>query len=156
MSPLFLHEHPMSKCNIPVVDLLPHEPPMVLLDSVVDSGDDFAAAEVTVQSDKPFFVEGKGIQSYVGIEYMAQTCGVFAGLQCKAMGKPVALGFLLGTRNFHANVGWFKIGQRLIITIKENFRHEAMAVFDCRIECEGQELATARLNLYQSEEVGTE
>ncbi len=135
-----------------VGDLLPHAPPMVLLDNVLGWDQGKVAATVIIHANSPFFVENRGVPSYVGLEYMAQTCGVYAGLEANAHGKPVRLGFLLGTRNYHASKDWFSVGDRLVIEAVEMFRQEGMGVFDCRITCGDDEVAAAQLSLYQPED----
>jgi len=135
-----------------ISDLLPHEPPMVLLDHIEDCGSDYVTTKIVIEKTSPFFVKNCGVRSYVGIEYMAQTCGVFAGLQSKEHDNPISLGFLLGTRNFNVKKPWFKLGESLYIHVKEIFRQEQMGVFDCCIKDGKVSVATAQLNLYQSDE----
>ena len=65
---------------------------------------------------------------------------------------PVRIGYLLGTRNFHAETGWFPPGMRLVVHADEVFRDEPMGVFSCRIEAAGRMLETAQLNVYQPPE----
>jgi len=142
----------MRPCVIPVADLLPHAAPMVLLDAVLGWDHGQARAVVSIRSDSPFCEPGQGVPAHVGIEYMAQTCGVYAGLEATSQGLPLRLGYLLGTRRFQAAVGWFREGDRLEISVAEVFRDQSMGVFDCRIDCAGREVAAARLNLYQPED----
>ncbi len=101
------------------------------------------------------FIENDGIPAYVGLEYMAQTCGVYAGIEALNLGQPVRLGFLLGTRNFHASANWFCSGDRLVVDATETYRHETMGVFDCRITLNATEVASAQLNLYQPEDASS-
>lgn len=135
-----------------VADLLPHGPPMVLLDAVVDETDASLTAAVTIRPDSPFGVAGEGVPAHVGIEYMAQACGVFAGLQAQRTGLPVRLGFLLGTRRYHASVPWLRVGWRLTVTVTAVFREGQMGVFDCRIRHEATEIAAAQITLYQPDD----
>lgn len=143
----------MIKLDFVVADLLPHESPMVLLDYVQASGADYVMTAVQIESGKPFFVDGHGVPTYVGLEYMAQSCGVFAGIQSQIHNRPIALGFLLGTRNYHVAQAWFVPGCTIMISVKETFRQDQMGVFDCHIECDDVTLGTAQLSLYQSNEV---
>ena len=62
---------------------------------------------------------------------------------------PVKIGFLLGTRMCRVMTPWFRIGDRLLISASLVFRDEQMAVFDCRIEIDGQLAAEAQLKVYQ-------
>lgn len=145
----------MQKCSYTIRELLPHAPPMVLLDEVLEWDQGRVTAALTIRPGIPFFTEDgeSGVPSYVGLEYMAQTCGAYAGLEALTHGQPVRLGFLLGTRNYHAAVGRFRAGETLRITAQEMLRQEFMGVFDCRIICNDAEIASAQLNLYQPEDV---
>lgn len=142
-------------CLRSIVDLLPHKPPMVLIDGVLGWDDGCLEAEVVIRPDSPFFREGKGVPVHVGIEYMAQACGAFAGLEAVEAGDSVRIGFLLGTRRYRATTDWFTVGMRLTITVVEVFRDGSMGVFDCSISSGGSDLASAQLNVYQPEDAQT-
>ncbi|HLN26004.1 MAG TPA: hotdog family protein [Patescibacteria group bacterium] len=142
----------MRPCATPIADLLPHAPPMVLLDDVLGWDQGQVRVAVTIRPDSPFCESGRGVPAHVGIEYMAQACGVYAGLEGLSLGLPVRLGYLLGTRRFQAAVSWFRLGERLEISVTEVFRDQSMGVFDCRIDCAGCEVAAAQLNVYQPED----
>ena len=139
----------MRACSYPIVDLLPHKPPMVLLDRVLAWDDGALEAEVEIRLGIPFYRESFGVPAHIGIEYMAQACGAYVGLEAKTTSQPVRLGFLLGTRHYRATVAYFRDGERLSIHIQQILREMEIGVFDCRITAAGEELATARLNLYQ-------
>lgn len=132
-----------------IADVLPHGPSMVLLDEVVENTDDSLTAAVTIRPDSPFGVAGEGVPAHVGIEYMAQACGAFAGLQAHRTGLPVRLGFLLGTRRYQALVPWLRVGWRLTVTATVVFREGQMGVFDCRIHHDETEVAAAQISVYQ-------
>ena len=138
----------MQPCSYAAVDLLPHKPPMVLIDAVRAWGEGRLEATVAVRPGISFFVPEQGVPAYVGMEYMAQACGAYAGLQAMVAGEPVRVGLLLGTRRYLAQVGWFEPGQALDIKIVELFRDGSIGMFDCRIEHEGRTLATAQLSVY--------
>jgi predicted hotdog family 3-hydroxylacyl-ACP dehydratase len=82
--------------DIEVAELLPHDGNMVLLDGVVDYDQESLVAEVVVRDDG-LFGDGKTIPAWIGIEYMAQTVAAHGGMMCHLVGKPINLGFLLGT-----------------------------------------------------------
>lgn len=141
----------MRPCLHPVVDLLPHRPPMVLLDRIEGWEDRRLAAVVGIRGDSPFFQPDRGVPAYIGIEYMAQSCAAYAGLEAVNAGCPVRIGYLLGTRRYLCKVLWFAPGQQLKVEISELFRDRVIGVFDCRIICEGREMAAAQLTVYQPE-----
>jgi predicted hotdog family 3-hydroxylacyl-ACP dehydratase len=135
-------------CPYPVVDLLPHKPPMVLIDEVRDWDQGRLEASVAIRPGIPFYDSAHGVPAHVGIEYMAQACGAYAGLEAVTAGQPVRIGLLLGTRRYLSAVSWFEPGQQLLVRILELFRDGSIGMFDCRIECEGRELASAQLSVY--------
>lgn len=142
----------MRPCPYPMADLLPHEGPAVLLDAVLDWDQGRLAAQVDIHSGSRFFEPVCGVPGYVGIEYMAQACGAYAGLEAKSTGQPVRVGFLLGTRRYTCSRPWFAAGDRLTVSIAEVLREGVMGVFDCHIAVNGAEVAAARLNVYQPED----
>ena len=90
----------------PVESIVPQRPPMVLIDEVVAR----QADEITVQcdgpADWPVLPSRVGAcRSHVALEWMAQACAAFAGSEAIDGDRPVKVGFLLGTRDFHANRG---------------------------------------------------
>ena len=134
----------------PIAALLPHAPPMLLLDALVEHGADFVTATATIRTDHPFFDgETDGVPCHVGIELMAQTCGAFAGLRALAESRPPALGFLLGTRAYACSVRRFAKGDRLVVRSSVVYLDGEMGVFDCRIAVGTDEVASAQLIVYQ-------
>ena len=131
-------------------DLLPHTDPSILLDEVLDVGAEGAVAALTIGPDTRYARPGRGVPAHVAIEWMAQTCGLYAGHDAVSARKPVRLGMLLGTRRFLATEAWFSTGERLIVTAKLALQVDGMGVFDCTVCDEtGAERATARLTTYQ-------
>ena len=86
---------------IPLEELLPHRPPMVLIDAVesFDAEARRLVARVTIGENQLFF-DGKGVPNWVAIEYMAQTAAALVGYYDRhvAPGQPARPGLLLGTR----------------------------------------------------------
>ena len=136
----------------PVAELLPHDGDMVLLDELLEQRPTGVTVGLTVRSDGLFDDNGR-VPSWVGIEYMAQAIGAYAGLQAKQAGQPVKLGFLVGTRRYRAERPWFSCGERLTVTVDEVLQGDnGLSVFECTIA--GNDLSiTANLNVFQPEDV---
>jgi predicted hotdog family 3-hydroxylacyl-ACP dehydratase len=132
----------------PIESLLPHRPPMILLDEVVAWDGATMSTSVTIRPET-LFREAEGVPTHIGIEYMAQTCGSFAGAQALEAGRPVRIGFLLGTRRYTAHRPWFRLGDRLTVTASLVYADDAMANFDVRIEVSGVLAAAAQLTVFQ-------
>ncbi|MEQ1738745.1 MAG: hotdog family protein [Methyloglobulus sp.] len=130
-----------------VASLIPHSGQMVLLDKVVEFNDENLIAEMTVRDDGLFGNENE-VPAWVGIEYMAQAIGAYAGIKSKLAGEPIKLGYLLGTRRFSSNVASFDAGTELTINVKVIIQDDKLGAFDCQILGEGIEVS-ANLTVYQ-------
>jgi len=134
--------------------LLPHSGPMVLLDHVVAADADSLCAEVRVREDSLFCVDG-GIGAWVGLEYMAQAIGAYAGYRARLRGEPIRIGYLLGTRRYDCKQPRFAVGSVLKIHVKRVWQSDNdLASFDCRIDDENGELASANVTVFQSGDGG--
>jgi predicted hotdog family 3-hydroxylacyl-ACP dehydratase len=146
----------MNACPYKPEELLPHAPPMVLVDRVVEWEDQSIVTALTIGPSTPFLDSGRGVPAHVGLEWMAQTCGLFAGLESKAKSEPIRLGFLLGTRSYQATRPYFPEGDSLTVAALLVLREGDMAVFDCRIRAADRcEVASAQLTLYQPKDAGS-
>lgn len=137
----------MDCTDIPVCELLPHEPPMVLLDRAISFKDATLVAEVDVRADS-ILCQGDGIPGWVGIEYMAQAVAAHAGCQARLEGKPPAIGYLLGTRSYKCSLAAFPVGETLQVHIESLYVEMGLGAFACRIDI-GETVASAKINVYQ-------
>src|SRR5262245_61944349 len=96
----------------PIRDLLPHSGRMVLLDQVLAIDGDGLSAGVELRNDSMFCVNG-AVGAWVGLEYMAQAIGAYAGYNARLRGEPIRIGYLLGTRRYDSNQPHFPVGSRL-------------------------------------------
>ena len=137
----------MDVTQIPVRELLPHDPPMVLLDRIVNYGESTLTAEVDVGQDS-MLCGDDGVPGWVGIEYMAQAVAAHAGFQARLEDKEPTIGYLLGTRAYKITVPVFPIGATLSIHIESLFVEMGLGAFACRIDMDGP-VASATINVYQ-------
>ena len=63
---------------------------------------------------------------------MAQACAAYAGREALDGDQPVRIGFLLGTRDFHANRAWFAAGERCTSGRDLAYRDDEMAISTAR------------------------
>lgn len=137
-----------------VQDLLLHRPPMLLLKSVVRWGEGELEALVDPRDSHLFMDADEQIPTWVGIEYMAQAIGALAGIESRRAGNPVCLGFLLGTRRYHAEVTHFDPAQELRVKVRELLRDETnLVLFNCEIHSGEQLLAHAEIKAIQPKDV---
>ncbi len=129
-----------------IAELIPHTGPMILLDRVIAFDDNSLSAGLVVRSG--LFGDDKTVPAWLGIEYMAQTIGAYAGMKARLAGEPIRLGFLLGTRRYSGNAAEFKVGTPLTVQVEKIMQDDRLGAFECRILGEGIEIS-ANLNVYQ-------
>ena len=137
----------MDLVSIPIQELLPHDPPMVLLDRAVSFEESTFVAEVDIRADS-IFCEDHGVPGWVGIEYMAQAVAAHAGYQARLEQEPPSIGYLLGTRSYRCSLPFFPIDATLRVHIESLYIDMGLGAFACRIEIDGT-VAEATINVYQ-------
>ncbi|RZA02411.1 MAG: 3-hydroxylacyl-ACP dehydratase [Moraxellaceae bacterium] len=133
-------------------ELIPHREPMMLLGSIASVGEKSSSAEIVISPASSFYVEGKGVPSWIGVEYMGQTAALIAGYQLKQGITTPHIGLLLGTRKYEAFSAWFNVGDVLIVSCQEfAIVGEQLATFLCEIHNKKDRtlLATAKLSVFR-------
>lgn len=132
---------------------LPHGPGMVLLDELVDWSTEHAHCALTIRPDSCFFEPGRGVPGWVGIEYMAQCIGVWAGIQRLEAGQPVLIGLLLGSRSYDVPTD-FPEGQQLSVRAELLVRDATgVGVFACTLARGDEVLSRADIKAYQPDDI---
>lgn len=126
----------MTNKTLDLETLLPHRAPMLLLSEAVGYGEDFASALVHITTDSPFFDTALGgVPSWVGMEYMAQTIGIWSGYQQLKKKSVVHVGFLLGSRRYECNSPVFPAGCTLQLSARLVYHDDSgLGAFDCLID----------------------
>ena len=114
---------------------LPHRPPMMLLDEVLDVCASSATCLVHINEDSSFYLPSiSSVPSCVGLEYMGQTAAVSDGWQTERGLIDPCLGFFLGCRRYVAYTSRFDVGTSLRVTASgATFVGDYLATFDCCI-----------------------
>lgn len=135
-----------------MAELVPHTGRMRLLDRALEGDAESLVAEVTLREDCLFHENG-GMGGWVGIEFMAQAIGAWAGWRARLRGEEPKKGFLLGTRRYDCTRPRFKTGERLRVEVQRQFWSEnGLGQFDCRIDINGETVATAALTVFEPPE----
>lgn len=138
--------------NYSLHDLVPHRESMLLLNRVVEVDNNSSVSEITISVASSFFVTGKGVPAWIGVEYMGQTAALIAGYQLQLGAVTPHVGMLLGTRKYEAFVPWFREGDVLLISCKEiAVVGQELATFMCEIrnKSNGVLCATAKLSVFR-------
>lgn len=140
--------------NYDIAQVLPHQSPMILIDSLEHYDEDSCRCTVTITAQSPFYNALKeGVPSYIGSEYMAQAIAAFAGAHALDEQGTVQIGFLLGSRKYKTMRAYFALDTVLSVTIKELYRENSgLRVFECEIITpENTVIAQANINVFQPE-----
>lgn len=135
-------------------EVLPHRSPMVLIDSLASYDVDSCCCNVTITTKSPFYnATKKGVPSYIGSEYMAQSIAAFAGAHALDKNNGVQIGFLLGSRKYKTMRSHFLLNEKLTIAIKELYKEDSgLSVFECEIvTVKNEVVAQANINVFQPE-----
>jgi predicted hotdog family 3-hydroxylacyl-ACP dehydratase len=132
---------------------LPHDAPMLLLESVLNVTDEQAVCQVTVNRQgvlAPFVDACGNLPGWYALELMAQTVGVWSGWHRQQKGEAqITLGMVLGARELKCVAGEFAADSVLDITVSLLMQDERFGSFDCVITAGGEPLATGRVNTFQ-------
>ncbi|MCK5829717.1 MAG: 3-hydroxylacyl-ACP dehydratase [Methylococcales bacterium] len=137
--------------DINVADILPHAGQMMLLDKVLEYDQQRMVVETKVCNDG-LFGDEKTVPAWLGIEYMAQAVAAHGGMIRYLAGKPINIGFLLGTRRYNSNTSTFNVGVVLTVTVERLIEDQGLSAFDCQIIGKGVDVS-AKLNVYQPNEI---
>ncbi|HTB23017.1 MAG TPA: 3-hydroxylacyl-ACP dehydratase [bacterium] len=134
----------------PLDALMPHRDPMILLTRAAGMEDEAFVAEVDISEHSPFFEEG-GVPAWIGLEYMAQTVGLFSGVEGALAGRDVLPGLLLGARTYSSGREQFFAGETLRIVARKVLQQDnGISAMECSIQDPtGMELAQAQLTVIQ-------
>ena len=128
----------MPALSLKVEDLVPHRPPMVLIDAVesVDLPSATLVASFTARE------EWSG--NCFALEYMAQAAAALAGVFDKAAGEAACRpGVLLGTRRLDLGISRFVPGVKYMVKVVREYEDGDSAAFSCEIRESGEEAGTA-------------
>jgi predicted hotdog family 3-hydroxylacyl-ACP dehydratase len=134
----------------PLEELVPHRPPMVLLDRLVSWEPGKAVCALTLEKDAPF-VEQDCVQTAVSIEYMAQGVAACLGYEALRGGESVRVGMIIGCRKFELATETIPIGTPLEIHVERKRGNENLSHFQCSVSDAERTYATALLTLYHAE-----
>jgi predicted hotdog family 3-hydroxylacyl-ACP dehydratase len=132
---------------------LPHNAPMLLLETVLNVTDEQAVCQVTVNRQgvlAPFIDASGNLPGWYALELVAQTVGVWSGWHRQQRGEAqITLGMVLGARELQCASGEFAADSVLDITVSLLMQDERFGCFECVIIANGETLASGRVNTFQ-------
>ena len=138
----------------PLEQLLPHRPPMILIDRLLEANEQEAICEVTITPES-MFLEAAGVPAFVGIEYMAQSIAAHGSYQHYLVNESIAVGLLMGTRRLETVCQFFALGETLRIHVSHVWGTHELMRFRCTITAAitGALLQHAELHVFKPKTV---
>ena len=146
----------IPRIDIALGELLPQKRTMLLIDSARGTSGSVVASETTLGSRHELFAQRDGtFGSWILLELMAQTIGIYAGLKNRAEGSGPKVGFILGTRHFDARVPFFRAGDTIRIRGEciAYFESDLPSQFECVAYLGDAEVGRSRLTVYQPKDL---
>ncbi|MEW5561753.1 3-hydroxy-fatty acyl-ACP dehydratase [Enterobacter asburiae] len=132
---------------------LPHDAPMLLLETVLSVTEEQAVCQVVVNRRgvlAPFLDANGNLPGWYAMELMAQTVGVWSGWHRQQRGEAqISLGMVLGARELKCANGELAAESQLDITVTLLMQDERFGSFECAITAGGETLASGRVNTFQ-------
>jgi predicted hotdog family 3-hydroxylacyl-ACP dehydratase len=129
-----------------IAQLVPHQPPMLWIDELVEQSDDGIVCRVTLRPDHVFLDAGQA-ESVVLVELMAQSVAAFVGLADRRKGAEPRPGYLVAIPDARFFVPTVAVGQTLDITCSRRFGDDNIASFLCVARHANVALAEAIINV---------
>ena len=140
------------KKNFRILDVVPHQSPMSLLDTLESYSDNTLVSSLTIKEDSLFYEE-LGVPTWVGLEYMGQSIAAFGGVEARNKGRPVKIGFLVSSRRYESPQSHFKLGSKLIVFVEKVINNPyGLSVFNCSITW-SDFIIQANLNVFLPDKV---
>lgn len=124
--------------DLDISTLVPHAPPVLSLDRIDHVDESSLSAQVTIREDSIFCESGAGVPVWIALEFFGQAVAALEGVRARSSGRPLPVGYLLGTRRFLTPIQAFPVGARLQLSVRElHADPTGLALFHGTIEVGG-------------------
>lgn len=127
--------------------LIPHRPPMLLVDRLLSCADGAGVVEACPRQDSLLVNSCGELDEVALVEMLAQGYATIKGYGDLVNGRPVMEGFLVGIRKLQIQGKAFA-GDRLLIHIKTVGAFEDFAVVEGEVSCKDKVIAAGTFKLW--------
>ena len=128
----------------PIADLVPHAPPTIAIDELIDWSEGKAHARLVVR-EGGLLVHDGGVDAVVTLEYMAQTVAACLGYAAFRVGVGVRVGMVVACRRFTIERARIGTGERLDVRVARLRATDDISSFEADVRDEGGELVSSAL-----------
>jgi predicted hotdog family 3-hydroxylacyl-ACP dehydratase len=123
---------------------------MLLIDDIVDVASDRIVCRATIHPDCVFAIDRR-VHPSAMIEFVAQACAIFVGVQSARAGDPPRLGLIVGCREISFAVNSFAVGDELTIVATRVFGEHQLAAFTGTVSRSDAVCANLHLSVVDAE-----
>jgi 3-hydroxyacyl-[acyl-carrier-protein] dehydratase len=135
------------KLPVPAERLVPHRPPFLFVNSLLEFSGDTGIVESVIAPDNLFLDEEGCLGEIAMIEIMAQAAAAVKGYSNLKNGEEIKKGFLVDSREFLFNKKCYK-GEIIHTKIEITKSFSGFSILTGRLERDGEELAAGTLKLW--------
>lgn len=133
----------------PVQTLVPHGPPMLLLDEVYAFSTEEAACRCRIRDTHPLLRDGK-LPAVIGLELMAQCTAVYLGMLTRRMAQTPGGGLLAGAPKLEVCIDAFEIDDTLDVRVARVWGQGRVWRFDGEVRRDGRCVVRGTLDVIRT------
>lgn len=134
----------------PIAELVPHGPPMRVLEELVEWEPGRAVCRMTVREGMPFVADGR-LAAVTTIEHIAQAVAACLGHEAYVGGEGVRVGMLIGVRKMELHRPWIEVGSEMRVSVERVRGNEEVSTFRGEVTVDGERISTALTTLFHAE-----
>jgi predicted hotdog family 3-hydroxylacyl-ACP dehydratase len=135
----------------PVIELVPHRAPMLLLEHLEQYSPETGTAIGRVGADHPFLHDDGRLNPASFIEYLAQAAAAHEGFRRRLKDRNLPGGFLVGVHDFVIE-GSAAVGDKIEVVACRGLQFDAFRIVTGIVLVEGRQVASGELRLLISED----
>jgi len=136
----------------PVDGLLPHRPPILLVEELLDYDPLWADASGRVRDDCPFLRADGALHPLAGIEIVAQAAAALQGALARDTQAPAKAGLLVGVRDYRV-AGVLRKGDSFRTEVRKSAEYPPLSVIEGRLWSGDTQIASGSLRVVTTEAV---
>ncbi len=135
----------------PIDDLVPHGPPMRVLEEMLDWAPGRARCRLAVRAHAPFVRAGR-VASVVALEYMAQAVAACLGYEAYLSGGRIRVGMIVGVRKMDMLEPHFSVGDEVIVDVSRIRGDDEVSSFNGETKVDGRVVCSAQMTIVHPEQ----
>lgn len=134
----------------PLAEILPHRPPMLLLDALTAAEVESVTCSATVRAGAPF-IAGERASALLAVEYFAQAVAALFAYKARGGDAGPFRGVLLGVRDLELEVSHLRVGDVLGVHCREQWASGPVAQYHCVLSRGDDRLASGAVTVLRGD-----